>query len=187
MISGIRILALCLLIPIAAQAQSDEALAAVMNNLGRVTHSQAHFTEDKYLASLTEPLESSGTISYTAPDHIEKITTTPTPGSLVVTGNQLDIVQDGETHNLSLSDHPEIQAFVESIRATLSGNLPALEQYYSVDFTGTPARWRITLQPTDTNVQQLVTSISIDGQNERLTKIETIAANGDRSDMIITP
>ena len=173
--------------PAAARAQSDVSLAAVMNGLAAVRSSSAKFTEEKYLSSLTEPLESQGTLSYKAPDHLEKITTAPDPESLIVDKDQLDIVRDGEPHTLALSEYPQIQTFVESMRATLSGNLPALEQYYSVGFSGTLAQWRLVLQPTDTNVQQMLTSITIDGAGNRLTRVETIGANGDRSDMIIAP
>ena len=188
MISGNRLLfALLVLLPVATHAQSDASLAAVMNGLAAVRSSSGSFTEEKYLSSLTEPLESKGTLAYRAPDHVEKITISPEPDSLIVTGDQLDVTRDGEVHSLALSDHPELQAFVESIRATLSGNLPALEQYYKVSFDGTPAKWRLMLQPTDVTVQQMVTSITIDGKGNRLTKVETLGANGDRSEMTIAP
>ncbi len=191
MISGARVFFLaCLLVPLRVSAQSSadlSVLSVVMHNLADVRSASGHFVEDKYIQSLTEPLQSEGTLSYKAPDHVEKLTTSPERERLAVTGGELTIERDGQSRTLDLSDHPEIQAFVESVRSTLAGDLPALQQYYTVGFSGTPAKWQLLLQPNDSTVQQMVTSIRIAGKYEQLDSIETLAPNGDRSEMTITP
>ncbi|HET8710524.1 MAG TPA: outer membrane lipoprotein carrier protein LolA, partial [Spongiibacteraceae bacterium] len=88
---------------------------------------KAAFTEKKYIAALQEPLESSGELSFTAPDRLEKRIIKPKPEAVVLDGDKLLIERrNGRKMTLSLSERPEVSGFVESIRATLVGDRAAL-------------------------------------------------------------
>ena len=65
-----------------------------MQGLSKVPAAKGKFVERKYLAMLTAPLDSSGTLVYTAPGRLEKNTLAPKPERLV-----LD--QDKLTHRIS--------------------------------------------------------------------------------------
>ena len=75
--------------------------------------------------------------------------------------------------------------FIESIRATLAGDLPALERLFTIDFAGGIARWRLTLTPRDAQVAKTVSRVIIDGMNDTLTTVEIIETDGDRSLMTL--
>jgi hypothetical protein len=51
----------------------------LMQELGQVKIAKGRFVERRYLAILTAPLESSGTLTYVAPDRLEKHTLAPRP------------------------------------------------------------------------------------------------------------
>src|SRR5688500_9130786 len=79
MISGARRLALLLglLLVAAAPAAGAWGIEQLMQDLARVKTAKGTFVERKHLAILTAPLESSGTLTYTAPDRLEKHTLVP--------------------------------------------------------------------------------------------------------------
>jgi outer membrane lipoprotein-sorting protein len=168
------------LVPVPASADADD-LAALMQSLAARRHGQVDFVEQHFVAMLKRPVESFGVLTYEAPHHLEKRTIEPRPETLVIDGNELTIERKGHTHVLDLSAYPSILPFVESVRATLAGDLPALERDFRVDFNGTLDRWTLTLTPRDANVARTVSRVRIDGAHEKLLEVEILEANGDRS------
>ena len=80
----------------------------------------------------------------------------------------LTVVRGGHTRTLDLKAYPAVVPFIESIRATLAGDLPALERLFTVDFAGNIARWRLTLTPRDPQVAKTVSRVRIDGMRDSL-------------------
>lgn len=160
----------------------------LMRELGQVKAARGGFVERKHITILTTPLESSGTLVYTAPDRLEKHTLTPRQESLLLEGDQLTIEERerDQRRTVLLQDYPVVRAFVESIRSTLAGDLATLDRHYQVSLDGTEHRWRLTLKPTDPQMQEVVSEIRISGSGDRIDSIETIESSGDRSVMTIT-
>jgi outer membrane lipoprotein-sorting protein len=167
--------------PAGAQTQAGWGLPQLMATLARVKSASAQFTERKTLHVLDAPLVSSGTLLYVAPDQVEKITVLPERERIAISGDKLTI----EGGTLSLANAPEIAAFVESIRATLAGDLPALDRSYRVELSGGPASWRLDLVPRAEKLTRLVRRIRISGTGEKITAVETDEADGDRSEMSV--
>lgn len=159
----------------------------LMRELGQVKASNARFTERRHLALLTAPLESSGTLVYVAPDRLEKHTLRPRPESMVLEREELTIESKDrkQRRTLLLKDYPVIWAFVESIRATLAGDLPTLSRFYQVGLDGGERRWRLTLKPKEPGMQEVVSEIRISGDRDSINAIEMIETGGDRSVMTI--
>ena len=164
---------------------ADEGLAEVMLKLAAVPSSRAHFAERRTLSLLTTPLESSGTLSYTRPDRLERTTLYPSQQRMSVAGDKVTVEQDGQTRSFTLGDTPEVTALIESIRSTLSGDLVTLEKYYDVVFKGAPDRWELRLAPKDARVKALVRSITIAGRNATIETVDTEEQGGDRTIMAI--
>jgi hypothetical protein len=156
-----------------------------MADLARVKSASAQFVERKNLHLLTEPLVSSGTLLYVAPDQVEKITVLPRRERLVMSGDRLMIENSKEDYprTLSLASYPEIAAFVEGVRGTLAGDLPALERYYTLQLDGDARSWRLQLTMRDPTLQKIVRSIEIRGSHEKINVIDTEEADGDRSEL----
>jgi len=160
-------------------------LDAVMRLLAMRQHGRVEFVEQHFLAVLNHPIESSGEMRYDAPDHLEKRTLLPRPENLVLAGGELTVERGGHTHVLDLHRYPQIQPFVESIRATLAGDRAALERVFHVEFAGTVDRWTLTLVPVEHKVKLSVTDVKIDGQRDQLLRVEIRQADGDRSLMTL--
>lgn len=178
------LLLLVALVPGRAAAWDVDEL---MKQLSTVEHSQARFVERKYLKVLKQPLELSGTLSYTRPGRIEKRTLKPKPETLSVADDTLTLDNPARKEHrvLKLQDYPVLWGFVESIRATLGGDLKALQRFYRVELEGNADRWRLFLAPSDRKMGDVISLIRIEGSHARVDTIEMQETRGDRSVMKI--
>jgi outer membrane lipoprotein-sorting protein len=160
---------------------SGWTLDRLMSTLAARKSGRARFTETRYLKIAQEPLESSGELVFSAPDHLEKITVEPKPENLVVDGDMLTVDRNGHKTTIPLRNVPDAGAFIESIRATLSGNRFALENLYKVSLTGQGQNWTMTLVPTDSQMLRRVSSITLAGKGDALARVEIMLADGDHS------
>ena len=173
-----------------ARAASDPAWSVeqLMQRLAQVKSSKATFVERKHLRILNAPLESSGTLIYTAPGSLEKHTLKPKPETLVLEKDTLTL-EDAtrkRRRTLRLQDYPQVWAFVESIRSTLAGDLQSLKRFYRVALEGSESDWRLTFDPLEPDIQRMVNQIRIAGSRASIRSIEVTEAEGDRSVMTIT-
>jgi outer membrane lipoprotein-sorting protein len=182
------------LVSACAQAESGPSAASgewglpqLMQSMAQVQRSQGKFKERKYLSVLIAPLDSSGTILFQAPGHLEKHTLKPKAESLVLDQGVLTI--DSKARNIKrtlvLQQYPAVWAFVESIRSTLAGDLPTLQRFYKIKLKGNAAKWSMQLLPLDSRTRHVVSEIAISGRGAHITKIETSEANGDHSIMTV--
>jgi len=182
-------LALCLLLataPAALAQPTPWGLPQLMQSLAGVKSASASFTETKTLAVLTTPLTDTGTLTYTAPDEMRKITVSPVPEFFSLDGTQITMTgADNQTHIFSLNQDPRIGGLTEGILATLAGDLPALNRIYTVTLSGAPAAWQLVLQPRDSTLAHFITWIRITGTSNQITAIDTQNANGDHAEMTV--
>jgi hypothetical protein len=134
---------------------------------------------------LDKPVESSGELFYSAPDHLEKRTLKPKAESMTVDAGTLVIERGRQKHRLQLQDYPELAAFIESIRGTLAGDRKALERNYRLSLSGTAEHWTLQLLPTDEKMQAVVKRIRIAGVRDEVRSIEITQADGDSSLMLV--
>jgi len=90
----------------------------------------------------------------------------------VLAGGVLTVERRGRKHVLDLQRYPQIQPFVESIRATLAGDRSALERIFHVEFAGSVERWNLVLVPVDRQLARTVKQVQIDGSRDQLHRIE---------------
>jgi hypothetical protein len=168
-------------------APAGWGLPQLMQSLAQVQSSQAKFTERKYLAVLIAPLDSSGTLLFQAPGHLEKHTLKPKAESLVLDQGVLTI--DNKARNIKrtlvLQEYPAVWAFVESIRSTLAGDLPTLQRFYKIKLKGNATKWSMLLIPLEQRTRQVMSEIVISGRGARVTNIETTEPNGDHAMMTV--
>jgi Outer membrane lipoprotein carrier protein LolA-like len=169
----------------AAPAFND--LDEIMGLLAKRQHGRVEFIEQQFLAVLKHPIESSGELRYDAPDRLEKRTLKPRAETLVLAGGVLTVERAHSRRVMDLHSYPQVQPFVESIRATLAGDRAALERLFRLDLTGSVARWTLTLIPVESKVKQSVAQVRIDGARDQLLKVEIRQQDGDRSLMTLRP
>ena len=181
-----RWVALCVLwwLPASAQAASW-GLDQLMSELAQTRYSHARFSEKKSIAILDQPVESSGELFYSAPDRLEKRTLKPRYETMLVEGNVLTIERGRKRHRLQLQDYPELAAFIDSIRGTLSGDRRALERNYRLSLDGSAAQWSLQLLPLQPKMLAVVQQIRVKGARDQIRSIEIRQADGDSALMLI--
>jgi hypothetical protein len=157
----------------------------VMSLLAQRQHGRVEFVEQKFLSILDHPIESSGELLYDAPDRLEKRTLLPRAETLLLDGSVLTMERGGHRRVLDLHRYPQIQPFVESIRATLAGDRGSLERVFHVEFAGGVRRWSLTLAPLDRQLQRTIKQVQIDGSQDQLQRVEIHQTDGDRSLMTL--
>ncbi|MGJ8619532.1 MAG: LolA-related protein [Methylophilaceae bacterium] len=172
-----------------ATASHADALTIeqLMQTLANTKPEHATFTEKKYIALLDKPVESSGELYFSAPDHLEKRTLQPQPESLIVDGNKILIERGSQTYYFTTQNLPELGVLINSIRGTLAGNLSALERSFQLSLKGNIDKWTLQLIPTNEKMQKLLQHIQIVGINSQIHSIEVSQVDGDRSYMMIKP
>jgi hypothetical protein len=168
-----------------AAAAADAGLAELMQRLAGRRHGHAAFVERQFLAILDRPLESSGELYYDAPDRLEKRTLAPKPESLVLERGTLSVTRGTRHYALALRDYPEVAPFIDSIRATLAGDLAALERAYALSFAAGGPDWTLTLVPREARLARLIARIRMAGVDDQVREVTVERADGDHSVLTI--
>jgi Outer membrane lipoprotein carrier protein LolA-like len=170
-------------LPASAQWSVDDLMTA----LAARGSADATFTEQRYVPVLDAPVQSSGTLRFVAPDRLEKHTLLPRAESLVLTGDQLTLLQGPRTRRLALTDLPDNGLAINSLRGTMAGDLAALRRGWNVTLFGERRIWTLSLTPLSAAVAQYIETVLIEGQQDRIDRIEIRQADGVRSVMQIKP
>ncbi len=178
---------LSLLAGVAAADAAGDPLGQLMQQLAQRRHGHAAFVERQFIAILDRPLESSGELFYDAPDRLEKRTLVPRVESLVLDKGMVNVRRDKRSYALALRDYPQVAPFIDSIRATLAGDLAALEHTYELQFETVADDWRLLLTPRDPKLAAIVARIRISGTRDMIHEVAVERADGDRSIMTISP
>ena len=132
-------------------------------------------------------LESSGRLSFAAPDTFVRETLKPRQERLAVQGNQLTMSQGGRSRTTTLDSVPEAVVIVEAIRGTLTGNRELLERLFVPRLSGEAARWTLELVPRDARLRGQVAQLRILGAQAQLREVQMTMSDGDRTQLRIEP
>jgi hypothetical protein len=160
----------------AAQA-SEWNIDHLMQSLAQTKSGRARFVEKKFLTMLEKPIESSGRLRFIAPDSLEMHTLKPKNEVMLIQGDVLTV----DHQDIHLQDHPELLAFIDSIRGTLTGNRQMLEQFFRLSLNGSEGNWTLTMLPRQKKLVELIQHILVSGSNDTVTGIEILKTNHDRS------
>lgn len=194
MISGLKTVASPRLAKLAAivtlvmapAAQAIE-LAEVMDQLARTTSGEARFVEQRHVQGLAKPLQSSGTLSFSAPGRFERRTLEPKAEAMLVDGNQVTLTRNGRSRQMALDAVPEMALMVEAIRGTLNGDAATLRRSFKPIVNGNLAQWSVQLEPQDARLAAQLSYIQLGGRRGELRSVEVHMADGDRTVMTIEP
>lgn len=162
-------------------------LAQLAAQLARVPAGEATFVEKRRVEMLDRTIESSGRLSFKAPDTFVRETTSPRREVLSVTGNTLAVTVAGRARTMQLDAVPEAAVVVEAIRGVLTGNRATLERVFTPTVGGEARRWTLDLVPRDARLRNQVASIRVSGGGPVVREVQILLADGDRSTMVIEP
>ena len=171
---------------------ANDPLTRLFSELGARSERHAKFTERKFSALLKTPVESSGTLIFRTPGYLEKRTIEPQRETVKIDGSVVTYESaaagGAQKRTFAVSDAPLLAALIESLRATLAGDLPALRRHYDVSFSGQQAQkeWQLTLVPRERALLDAVSKVVLRGAGSEVASIDIIEATGDLTLMQIS-
>ena len=170
-----------------ARAQGTFDLVQLMRTLAQVKAGEASFVEKRSVAMLERTLQSSGRLSFEAPDTFVRETLKPMQEKIAVVGNEVTMSRGTRSRTVPLDSVPEAAVIMEAIRGTLTGNREAIERNFSASVSGTAQRWELELKPNEPRLRELVISVRLSGAQALVREVAVAMADGDRSVMTIEP
>ena len=170
-----------------SNAQAGFTLVQLMQTLAQVKAGEGTFVERRTVQMLERTLESSGRLSFEAPDTFVRETLKPRRESVRVVGNNVTMSQGTRSRTLSLDAAPEAAVIFEAIRGTLTGNRELIEKHFKAVVSGNAERWSLELVPREVLLRELVLSIRMSGVRALVREVLVVMADGDRSVMTIEP
>ena len=110
--------------PLTLRAAPGFDLAQLTAQLARVKAGEASFTERRRIEMLDRTLESSGRLSFRAPDTFVRETLKPRREKLEVEGNVLTMSLGERSRTVMLDSAPEAAVIVEAVRAAVVRRRP---------------------------------------------------------------
>jgi outer membrane lipoprotein-sorting protein len=162
-------------------------LGALTTLLGRVRSGEATFVETRRIEMLDRTLQSSGRLSFKAPDSFVRETLRPRHEKLAVDGNTLTMSLGERSRTMQLDASPEAAVIVEAIRGTLTGNRATLERLFETTVSGDAGAWTLKLVPRDLRLRGQVSAVQVSGREAMAREVQVQLADGDRSVMTIEP
>jgi len=180
-------LALSCVLSLPLQAQTAFDLPQLTQLLSQVKTGEATFKEKRTVDMLERTLESSGRLSFAAPDTFVRETLKPRQEKVAVVGNSVTMSAGSRSRTVPLDSVPEAAVIMEAIRGTLTGNRELLERHFNATVSGNPQRWVLELVPIEPRLRELVRSVQLGGQQSQVREVTVTMADGDRSVMTIEP
>jgi outer membrane lipoprotein-sorting protein len=166
-------------------AKEEALLLDVMQRLSSVKSAKADFVETRYLKLLNAPVQSTGVLTYTAPDKFEKHSLKPIEEKMTI-HKHLVTLEDpakGRKNTITPASFPALSALIDAMRGALSGNGNLLAETFKVKIDGSANAWRLLLVPKEAAQYAYIHKITILGKSDNVDSIEVLQADGDRSVM----
>jgi outer membrane lipoprotein-sorting protein len=160
----------------------DELLGHMAKTRGVV----ADFHEEKQIALLEQPLESTGTVYFAPPGRFTRVTRTPAATRLVLDGARMRFEDATGESGVELGANPVARQFAENMVALWSGDRARLERLYTLDFRAEASRWQLVLVPRSPALARFVERLALRGDGKQMREMELVEADGDRTLTIFT-
>lgn len=174
---------------IAAEPPPALSLPDLFARLAARPDLRARFVETKTLAVLKTPLRIEGTVEFRKPAYLAKHVEQPAQEDYIIDGGIVTVNKpaEGQRVGLALADYPALEAFAESLRAPLAGDLAALSRHWRPSLGGSRKHWLLALAPIRPELAAVVRVVRLQGQEDRLVRMEIDEANGDTSSLSFEP
>jgi hypothetical protein len=137
------------------------------------------FVEYRFSRVLKRPASASGTLEYRADGVLIRDVELPYRERTTVSGDGVSVRREGRAERrFPLERAPQLRVLLDGFRALLDGRLSALRGDFTVHLDETGRRWTITLTPLDATLARRLTTLRIDGTDDRPTCLAIAMPDG---------
>ncbi len=175
-------LALVTMASLAADLDTEALLASLVRPAPQTTP----FVEVRYSALLSEPIFVAGQLEHRTDGALVRRVESPYRETTELRDRQVRVEREGSRpRRFSLDRAPELRGMLASIGALLTGDRETLERNFVVAAQGDTERWRIELSPRDERLKGRLSSIVVDGRQDRPRCLTLAEPDGDASVMAL--
>jgi len=179
--SRVAVIAFALAARGASATPPSLTLTELLSRMASTRGVVAEFHEQKEVALLDRPLESTGTIYFAPPDRFTRVTRAPAATRLVLAGARMRFEDATGANAIDLAENPVARQFAENMVALWSGDRARLEKLYKLQFHAEQARWELVLVPRDARLARFVERLAMRGDGAAMRELELVESDGDRT------
>ncbi|HQQ62829.1 MAG TPA: outer membrane lipoprotein carrier protein LolA [Pseudomonadales bacterium] len=151
----------------------------VLTALAKQPQKHFHFVQEKKLAVLDKPLVTEGELQIAGEQDVIWDIRKPYAIRYDIHGGKIRETDDSGEHVTDANSNPLAAALQEAMGAALSGHWQNREDLASVAASGTLASWQLHITPRNADLQKLVQTIDVDGDNGVIHQVLIHESNGD--------
>jgi len=156
------------------------SLAELMDGMAATSGVIADFREQKQIALLEKPLESSGVLYFVPPNRLARFTLKPAASALIIDGEKLRF-QQGRQQRFDLSANPMARIFIDNFIVLFNGDLAKLQRLYQTNFSAKGENWTLMLEPRGSPLRGLVEQNALRGDRSGIREMVMQNRDGDRT------
>lgn len=169
-----------------ATADSDELLDQLVARSQSIQSLEGVFEQQKTIAVLPMPLSSNGRFSFEQGKEVVWETLVPVQSRMTLTtgGIRLDDASGADKTPAQVKQ-AGAKIVAKIFMGVIAGELDSLQDYFTLNATGTSEDWKILLKPRSENLAAYITEIELRG-SEFTEHLDIREANGDKTRIVFT-
>lgn len=171
-----------MLISIFSFAQSnDEIMEMLTQQAASMQCMNCRFTQQKTMAMLAEPTVSEGLMNYNSPDKMRWEYTSPYSFALLVDGEKITKITDGNEEVLDAKSGRMYQGIVSIIMSSATGQKLFDKSMFDVAITDDSEFWKAEMKPKKHNMKRMFSMLTFyfAKSTNIINKVEMTEASGD--------
>ena len=157
------ILSITLSFTLTLPAYAQLTTADLTAQLSQPQELRAHFSQERTLTGFSRTLKAQGTLLVSREHGILWRQSAPFAQDVVIDERGILVGNASGLKTMSKADNPQLQAFAQMLQALFAGDLSALEQFFALELKGEPAKWQLTLTPTQEPINLIFSAIELEG------------------------
>ena len=163
-------------------SQTQEVIMETLTNAAASMQCMnCRFTQQKTMTMLAEPTVSEGLMSYNSPDKMRWEYTSPYSFALVVDGDKITKITDGNEELLDAKSGRMYQGIVNIIMSSATGKKLFDKTMFNVDIQDVGEFWKAEMKPKKQNMKRMFSMLTFYfGKTDNIiNKVEMTEAGGD--------
>lgn len=163
-----------------AQTQ-EEVMQTLTQAAASMQCMNCRFTQQKTMAMLSEPTVSEGLMSYNAPDRMRWEYTSPYAFALVVDGEKITKINEGNEEVLDAKSGRMYQGIVNIIMSSATGKKLFDKTMFDVDIQDVGEFWKAEMKPKRQNMKRMFSTLTFYFMkaDNIINRVEMTEAGGD--------
>jgi hypothetical protein len=162
-------------------------LESVLQGTRIAPPARVRFREERHNQLLKEALILTGYLEYLEKGQLRKVVESPFQETLLISGDKIEIVRDGETRTLSAKHSRSLRTMLAGIEAILAGQEHQLLAAFSPELTGTTDAWSLALRPRSNRIAKQLVGLQVGGDADAVRSIRIDLSEDEWHRMEIIP